>query len=143
MNDKNKPKEPKAEKVGYGNPPELTRFKPGQSGNPKGRPKGSLNIATVLERELREKVIINENGRRKIITKLEASVKQLVNKSAAGELRALQQLASLARGGEERVSEVSSAKTAMTDVDRKVMEGVLRRFGAKLEGGEDDEPESE
>jgi hypothetical protein len=143
MKDKSKPELPKTEKVGYGNPPEPTRFKPGQSGNPKGRPKGSFNIATVLERGLREKVIINENGRRKIITKLEASIKQLVNKAAAGDLRALQQLTALARGGEERASEASSPKTAMTDVDRKVMEGVLRRFGAKLEGAEDEDDESE
>src|ERR1700681_3237276 len=90
--------------VGYRKPPAQSRFKPGQSGNPKGRPKGSLNIATVLERTLREKVIINENGQRKIITKLEASIKQLVNKAAAGDLRAIQQLAALARGGEERAT---------------------------------------
>jgi hypothetical protein len=142
MNEKNKPEHPKTERVGYRNPPELTRFKPGQSGNPKGRPKDSLNMATVLERTLREKVIINENGRRKIITKLEASIKQLVNKAAVGDLRALQQLAALARGGEEREAETGSPKTAMPDVDRKVMEGVLRRFGAKLEGAENDEFES-
>jgi hypothetical protein len=139
MNGKSKPEQPKTEKVGYRNPPELTRFKPGQSGNPKGRPKGSLNMATVLERALREKVIVNENGRRKIITKLEASIKQLVNKAAAGDLRALQQLAVLARGGEERPAEAGSPKTAIPEVDRKVMEGVLRRFGAKLEGADDDD----
>jgi len=143
MNEKSKPKQPETERVGYRNPPEATRFKPGLSGNPKGRPKGSLNMAIVLERVLKEKVIINENGRRKIITKLEASIKQLVNKSAAGDLRALQQLAALARGGEERATEAISPKTAMTDVDRKVMEGVLRRFGATLEGAEDAEPDSE
>ena len=41
-------------KVGYGNPPQHTRFKKGQSGNPRGRPKGTLNLATVLARTLRE-----------------------------------------------------------------------------------------
>ena len=143
MNEKNKPEQPNIEKVGYRNPPELTRFKPGRSGNPSGRPKGSLNMATVLERALREKVVINENGQRKIISKLEASIKQLVNKAAAGDLRALQQLAALARGGEGRPAEANSPKTAMTDVDQKVMEGVLRRFGAKLEGVEDAESDSE
>ncbi len=129
--------------IGFGKPPKRTQFKKGQSGNPRGRPKSHLNIATVLEKALRENVFINENGRRKVITKLEASIKQLVNKAAAGDLRALQQLAALARGGEERPAEASSPKTAMTDVDRKVMEGVLRRFGAKLEGVEDAESDSE
>jgi Family of unknown function (DUF5681) len=42
-------------KVGYCRPPEHTRFGQGQSGNPNGRPKSTLNLATVLERKLREK----------------------------------------------------------------------------------------
>jgi hypothetical protein len=81
-----------AGEVGYGRPPRASQFKPGQSGNPKGRPKGSLNVATVLERTLREKLVINEGGRRREITKLEAAVKQLTNKAASGDARALRLL---------------------------------------------------
>ena len=83
------------EKVGYRKPPANSRFRPGQSGNPKGRPKGSLNIATVLMKTLREKVVINENGRRKTITKFEASVKQLVNKAASGDWCAITHLSGM------------------------------------------------
>ncbi len=78
-----------AKEAGYGKPPETTRFKKGTSGNPKGRPKGSLNVATVFMKALREKVVINEHGQRKTVTKLEAALKQLANKAASGELRAL------------------------------------------------------
>jgi hypothetical protein len=129
--------------VGYGNPPKKTQFKKGQSGNPRGRPKGHPNLATVLEKALHEKVIINENGRRRVVTKLEAAAKQLVNKAAAGDLRALQQLAALARSGEERSAESVASAAAMTEVDKKVLEGVLRRFGATVQGADDAKSDSE
>ena len=47
--------------AGYCNPPEHSRFKKGQSGNVRGRPPGSLNLATVLARTLREKIAIETN----------------------------------------------------------------------------------
>ena len=96
MADQGRSHQPKTTKVGYCNPPKHCRFKRGQSGNSRGRPPGSLNMATVLERALREKVVINENGRQKTVTKLEAAVKQLVNKAASGDLAALRQLSALA-----------------------------------------------
>lgn len=40
------------------------------------RPKGSRNVATVFAKMLREKVVLNEHGQRKTITKLEAAVKR-------------------------------------------------------------------
>src|ERR1700722_1696395 len=86
--------------VGFGRPPKQTRFRPGNSGNPAGRPKGKRNLATVLEKSLQEKVVINENGTRKVITKLEAAVKQLVNRAAGGDLSALRHLIALARSAE-------------------------------------------
>jgi Family of unknown function (DUF5681) len=123
--------------VGYRKPPQHSKFKKGQSGNPKGRPKGKPNLANVLEKALREKVVINESGQRKTITKLEAAIKQLVNKAASGDLRALQQLAALVRSGEERSAEATPPTATMTEVDQKVLEGILRRFGATRQGAED------
>jgi hypothetical protein len=116
----------------YRNPPQHSRFKPGQSGNPNGRPKGRANLATVLERTLRDTVVIKENGRRKTITKLEAAARQLVDKAASGDLRALQQLMALARSAEERSPEAGASAAVMTEVDRKVLEGVLARLGTNL-----------
>ena len=83
--------------VGYGKPPESTRFKKGESGNPRGRPKGRKNWITQADRILNEKVTVNENGRRTTITKFEAAVKQLVNKAASGDHRAIQELLALQR----------------------------------------------
>src|ERR1700739_4829842 len=75
------------DRVGYERPPKATRFKRGVSGNPKGRPKGSLNVATVFLRTLNEKVVVHEHGKRRTVTKLEAALTQLVNKAATGDLR--------------------------------------------------------
>src|SRR5229473_3274321 len=140
MDEQSKSERPKTTKLGYCNPPEQMRFRKGQSGNPQGRPKGSLNMATVLERTLREKVIINENGRRKTITKLEAAIKQLINKAASGELKAFQLLAALVRAAEERAVQAPISKSVLEEVDEKVFLGILKRLevsGKKDQGDSD------
>jgi predicted phage terminase large subunit-like protein len=85
--------------VGYGKPPRGTGFKKGLSGNPRGRPPGSKNLATLLNDALNdalnEPVTITENGRRRKITKREAVIKQLVNKSASSDARSLKILLDL------------------------------------------------
>ena len=86
-----KSKDPSYE-VGYAKPPEHSQFKAGQSGNPKGRPKGSLNLATALNRALLERVTVVENGKRKSITKLDAAIKSLVNSAVKGDAKARQQM---------------------------------------------------
>lgn len=116
--------------VGFCRPPESTRFKKGVSGNPKGRPKGSLNLATVFLKALREKVVINEHGQRKSITKLEAALKQLVNKAASGDLRAIGQLRDLAREAEEKQNPAAANQhgSVVDESDQEVMQGILQRF---------------
>jgi hypothetical protein len=114
-----------AQQVGYRNPPEATRFKKGQSGNPKGRKKGVLNASTALAQTLREKVVVNENGQRKTITKLQAAIKQFVNKAASGDLRALKLLMSWE--AETRDSQSQPTSQALSESDQKVMEGILKR----------------
>lgn len=78
--------------VGYGRPPQHTRFQKGRSGNPKGRPSGSKNTSTLLQQELNHTVLVTENGKRKKITKRQAIVKQWVHKAASGDPRALKLL---------------------------------------------------
>ncbi len=145
MDEPIKREQPKTASVGYCNPPERTRFKKGRSGNPQGRPRGTFNMATVLERTLREKVVINENGKRKTITKLEAAIKQLTNKAASGELKALQLLSALVRSAEDRPGQAPISKPALEEVDEKVFLGILKRFEAagKKDQGDSDEPGSE
>jgi hypothetical protein len=129
--------------VGYGSPPESTRFKKGVSGNPKGRPKGSVNVATSFAKALREKVVINERGQRKTVTKLEAALKQLVNKAASGDLRALRQLIELARDAEAKQSLSGEKQPVLTDLDQEVIEGILKRFSTTSEEDQDNQEVSD
>ena len=116
-------------RVGPGRPPKHSQFRKGQSGNPNGRPKGTLNFATVLDRTLREKVVINENGRRRTITKLEAAVKQLVNKAAGGDMNAFRTLSTLAHSAEEQIAANNGSQPKqLNEVDQKVMLNLLKRF---------------
>ncbi len=79
---------PSDDKTGYGNPPKHTQFKPGQSGNPKGRPKGAKNLKTDLEEELRELIVVREGGNVKTVSKQRAMLKSLTAKAVQGDPRA-------------------------------------------------------
>jgi hypothetical protein len=118
--------------VGYRRPPKHSRFKSGQSGNPAGRPKGTVSFLSVFQKTLRERVVINENGRRKTITKLEAAVKQLVNKAAGGDMNAFRTLSNLAHSAEEQLAgEQAVNPKQLNEVDQRVMLNFLKRFEQK------------
>jgi hypothetical protein len=113
--------------VGWGKPPQHTRFAKGQSGNPKGREKGSKNFSTVLTNTLNETVVVNENGLRKNISKLEAMTKQLVNKAATGDPRATQTLLRVLQVM-EGPAEPAAQEPVASESDREVMEGLVARM---------------
>jgi Family of unknown function (DUF5681) len=118
--------------IGYGRPPMNSRFKKGESGNLNGRPKGVLNFSTVLLKTLREKVVINENGERMVITKLEAAVKQLVNRAASGDLRAVSHLIGITLAAEQSAAEKVRPKEILNELDKKVMFNILKRYEKSL-----------
>jgi hypothetical protein len=69
-------------KVGYGRPPLATRFRAGQSGNPRGRPRGAKNLSTLTREKLQAKVPVREGGRERRMSKGEIGVTKLVNRFA-------------------------------------------------------------
>jgi hypothetical protein len=80
------------ERVGNKRPPVHTRFKKGQSGNPRGRPKGSLNFRTDLVKELAEAIVVNEGGAKRKITKQRAFIKAMMARALQGDMRATNSL---------------------------------------------------
>src|SRR3954471_16214722 len=68
--------------VGYGRPPQSSQFKPGRSGNPKGRPKGGKNLSTLAREKLQVKISVREGGRERQMSKAEVGVTKLVNRFA-------------------------------------------------------------
>jgi uncharacterized protein DUF5681 len=113
--------------VGYGKPPAATRFQKGQSGNPKGRPKGVKNLSTMLDEELEQRVVVKENGRQKKITKRRATMKQLVNRAASGEHRALQLLINYLEEREKR-ADASPEVAQLGEVEQEILSGVIERL---------------
>jgi hypothetical protein len=112
--------------VGFGKPPKETQFQQGQSGNPKGRPKGRRNVATALQSALNEKVVITENGHRKTITKLDAAFKQVVNKAAGGDTSATKLLVQLFPFLESELADKPPQPSQQAD--KQVLANLLNRL---------------
>ena len=114
--------------VGYGKPPRHTRFAKGQSGNPRGRPCGAKNFTTLLEEALKEPVTVTENGGRRSVSKRQAIVTQLVNRSATADFRAIKLLFDIVRDIERQSVPASPETAEFSEADQKVLEQIRSRF---------------
>ena len=118
------------DEVGYCKPPRHSQFKPGRSGNPRGRPRKAGSIEAMIKRELDQTVKITEGGRELRISKREAIVKQFVNRAIKGDPKPLQlMLAHL-----EKHKEVEPFTA--TDADDAEL---LKALGANTTGDKNDE----
>lgn len=81
--------------IGYGRPPRHTRFKPGQSGNPKGRPKAAKGLKTIVRETLTQKVAVRTASGEKKISRINAVLHKLVELAMKGNPRAMAELLKL------------------------------------------------
>lgn len=73
--------------VGYGKPPKHSQFKKGQSGNPKGRRKGSRDTASIVHDALEKPVKVREGDKVRTRTAREVMIDQIVAKAVKGDLK--------------------------------------------------------
>ena len=118
--------------VGYCRPPEHSRFQPGRSGNPSGRPKGTQNFKTLFQKIMKEQISLREGSVTKKISKAEAILRGLVLGAMKGDSRSQMTLFKLAE------------QTGQFDQDREPLTAITRiivnRFG---ETGEEPASETE
>jgi Family of unknown function (DUF5681) len=114
--------------IGYKKPPRNTRFKQGTSGNAKGRPKGARNFTTVIEQELKARIEVTENGKRKRISKREAIAKQTVNRAAAGDHKATTTLLNEDRLQQAQNRLPGAPTLTVGAEDQMVMHNILQRI---------------
>ena len=115
-------------KVGPGRPPLHTRFRKGQSGNPGGRRKKQL--PALLADALNETVFVTIDGERREITKREAIVHQLVNKSTTADLRATKMLFDMMKDAEQKAGAAAPPPEPppFTKADEEVVETLVERI---------------
>jgi uncharacterized protein (UPF0216 family) len=113
--------------VGRGKPPLHTRFKKGQSGNPRGpRPK---NLPALLVAALNEPVVVSANGESRQITKREAVIAQLVDKSTGADLRATKMLIDMLKDIEKQAGVPPAPEAApFTPADEEIFENLVARL---------------
>ena len=110
--------------IGYANPPKSTQFKTGKSGNPKGRPRGSKSLATMIEDALLSMVNVREGGRVRKTTALEAMLMQQRKKAIEGDAKALERMLKFAAlSSRLNPSSTENAPTFNPDEDSAILSG--------------------
>ena len=128
MTEKRRPTAPEADNaVGYGRPPRHTRFLPGRSGNPKGRPKGSKNFSTLFSEELAQPVTLTENGKRRRMPKWKALAKQVINKALNNDPKAAALVFDQIRRSEGSAEGPVAIEVNQPE-NKLVMESIIRRI---------------
>lgn len=81
--------------VGYGKPPTHSQFKPGQSGNPRGRPKAAKALKTIVRETMTAKVSVRTAAGERTMTRMEAVMLKTLDLATKGNARAQAQIFAL------------------------------------------------
>lgn len=127
-----------AYEVGYGKPPKPGQFKPGQSGNPKGRPKRQATTEELVLKEAARLIGIKMGDRVAHVTRREALVRKLFQTALEGDSRSTAMLLNILFRGELALAEAevdapgASPSDPATAPDEETLRRMLERFGHLL-----------
>lgn len=140
----------KDDKVGYGNPPKHAQFKPGQSGNPRGRPKGGRNLKTEMKEVLNAPVAITVDGKRRKVSTKAAGLWTLRHKALVEKhLPSLKLLLDYAIAVDDEVAMKESMAAAAelgasdTELIKSYLERQLRDRSHSAKTDQDDTPDQD
>lgn len=111
--------------VGYGRPPKASRFQKGQSGNPKGRPKGKRNFSTVVQMVVNEPMTIVKNGKVKRLCAQEVLIRKLLNDAVSGDKKSLETAIRLC-SVHNNEDIVAAADRSLTEEDQEIAKTFLK-----------------
>jgi hypothetical protein len=117
--------------VGYARPPASSQYQPGQSGNPKGRPKGTRNVSSMARDALERAVNVTVKRTWRKMTVRKAAYLRVAERAAAGDAKALDYLLSLE--SEERAPGADQAETQKSAAkDLAILQDFFDRRRASL-----------
>lgn len=114
--------------TGYKIPPKYTQFKPGQSGNPKGRPKGRRNTYSVLDYLLNQQILVTQDGHQIKLDKKTAILLQAVNRAVKGDLRAIQNIFPHMLAMDAEKDHLDAVRETLSTNDQAILENLQSRL---------------
>jgi Family of unknown function (DUF5681) len=113
-------------RIGKGQPPREHCFPKGVSGNPKGRPKGSKNMSTIMKGVLNTRIDTVKNGKRTTVTVKEAAGLKLAKKALDGDFRSIVEVLRHAVALDQELAAIpSQTSTADADIIKVFAQRVL------------------
>jgi len=122
------------QRVGYKSPPLHTRFRPGRSGNAKGRPRGASNLRTYVDKEWKEKIVVREGQRTRKISKGQAVVKKTFNDAISGKGRATDRISNWLERMGHLDAGTSDTSQPSAEEDEMVLELLKSKVSKQIRG---------
>jgi Family of unknown function (DUF5681) len=115
--------------VGYSKPPVTSRFKPGTSGNARGRPKGTKNLKTLIRQAMTAIISVQEGSSTRRVSKIEGVVLRQLQSALKGNDRSAMAVIKMAMqmGFLEDPESNNAATATLSAADEQILEALATR----------------